>query len=64
VELIRGEGAVGVRLKANDGSEDLVGFRTDPQVQKVRLADLESEGRVFAEGKNAQGKLSQRFYLE
>ncbi|MGB4729078.1 MAG: DUF4962 domain-containing protein [Thermogutta sp.] len=56
VELIRGEGAVGVRLKATDESEDLVGFRTDPQATKVRIAKLESEGRVFAEGKDAQGK--------
>jgi len=56
VELVRGTGAVGVRLTAPDGGEDVVAFRTDQDSPKVTCGGVECTGRVFAQGKNNDGR--------
>jgi len=61
VELARGAGAVGVKLTAQDGSQDVVAFRTDRQASKVACAGLESAAEVFAEGRDRQGRTIRRF---
>jgi hypothetical protein len=57
VELVPGTGAVGVRLTARDGAEDIVAFRTDPQAPVVVCGGIESADRVFARGKDKDGRL-------
>ncbi len=61
VELLRGTGAVGVKLAARDGSQEVVAFREDPGAEKVLCGGLESTGRVFAEGKDRSGRTLRRF---
>ena len=56
VELVRGTGAVGVRLTAPDGGEDVVAFRTDQDSPRVTCGGVESTGRVFGQGKNKDGR--------
>ena len=46
VELVRGTGALGVRLLFPDGAEDVVAFRTAP-TGPVECAGVRSDGRVF-----------------
>jgi hypothetical protein len=55
-ELIEGRGAVGARLKAPDGSEDMVGFRTDGETQTISCGGIDSAGRVFAKGTDKDGR--------
>jgi hypothetical protein len=57
VELVRGTGAVGVRLTAGDGATDIVAFRTDDQPAAVACGGIECAGRVFAQGKDKDGHL-------
>ncbi len=64
VEWVQGTGAVGVRLTGGDGHEDLVGFRTDPGPKTVRVANVESPGRVFAQGKALDGRVDRRLCQE
>lgn len=61
VELLRGKGAVGVKLIASDGAEDVVAFRTDADAPTVSCGGLESAGRVFAEGKDSAGAVTRSF---
>lgn len=60
VELLSGQGAVGVRLKAADGAEDVVAFRADEAPASVACGGLESPGRVFAAGKDKEGRIVRR----
>jgi hypothetical protein len=55
VALVPGTGAVGVRLTAGDGAQDLVAFRTDPQAPTVACGGIETAGRVFAQGRDSRG---------
>ncbi len=57
VELVRGTGAMGVRLTACDGATDIVAFRTDEQPAAVACGGIESAGCVFAQGKDKDGHL-------
>ena len=57
VELVPGTGAVGVRLTARDGAADIVAFRTDEQAAAVACGGIESAARVFAQGKDKDGRL-------
>lgn len=57
VELVPGSGAVGVRLTARDGAADIIAFRTDPQASAVVCGGIESAGRVFAQGKDKDGRV-------
>jgi hypothetical protein len=61
VELLRGTGAVGVKLTARDGSHDVVAFRTDADAKKALCGGLESTGRVFAQGEDRKGRTTRRF---
>jgi hypothetical protein len=56
IELVEGTGSLGVRLTAPDGAVDTVAFRTDPQAALVACGGIESAGRVFAQGKDQQGR--------
>jgi len=57
VELLRGTGAVGVRLTAPDGAEDTIGFRTDENAPQVTCGGIDITGRVLAQGKDKNGQL-------
>jgi hypothetical protein len=57
VERLSGTGAVGVRLKASDGAEDIIAFRTDPDAAKVAIGGLQLTGRVVAQGKDRAGRV-------
>jgi len=61
VELVEGTGAVGVRLTARDGAQDLVALRTDPQAQTATCAGLKLTGQVSAQGKDKAGRTTRRF---
>ena len=61
VALVQGTGAVGVRLTARDGAEDLVAFRTDQDAKTVACGGVESASQVFAQGKDRNGALVRRF---
>jgi hypothetical protein len=61
VELISGEGAVGVRLTTPDGSRDIVAFRTDARAETVSCSGIESTGQVFAQGWNKDGQTIRQF---
>jgi hypothetical protein len=61
VELLRGAGSVGVRLKASDGAQDIVAFRVDQRVKVVACGDVESNGQVFAQGKSRDGLVIRQF---
>jgi len=61
VELIQGAGAVGVKLTARDGAEDVVAFRTDREAKAVACGGVESAGRVFAQGKDSKGAVTRCF---
>ena len=61
VELLRGKGAVGVKLIASDGAEDIVAFRTDAGAPTVSCGGLESAARLFASGKNSAGTVTRSF---
>jgi hypothetical protein len=61
VQLLRGAGAVGVKLTASDGAQDLVAFRTDRNAKTVACGSVESAGRAFADGKDRNGALSRQF---
>ena len=56
VELLPGQGAVGVRLVSPDGAQDVVGFRISGEGTTVTCDGIESTGRVFARGKDKDGK--------
>jgi hypothetical protein len=60
VKRIQGVGAVGVLLTGADGGENLVAFRTDPEAKTVRVADVESSSRVFAQAKAPDGRVTRR----
>lgn len=64
VELLPGTGAVGVRLLAPNGQQDVVAFRTDPQAKTVSCGGVESTSRVFAQGQDANGRLLRNFATE
>ena len=61
VELLPGTGAVGVRLTAPNGQQDVVAFRTDPQANTVSCGGVESTNRVFAQGRDTDGRLLRKF---
>ncbi len=61
VELLQGTGAVGVKLTAPNGSQDVVAFRVDQQAQVVACGDVEGNGQVFAKGKDKDGQLIRQF---
>ena len=61
VELLTGTGAVGVRLVGAEGGQDLVAFRTDPQLETVACGGRESAGLVFAEGRAPSGDVVRTF---
>ncbi|MCL4193184.1 MAG: hypothetical protein KJZ87_15715, partial [Thermoguttaceae bacterium] len=61
VELLRGKGAVGVKLIASDGAEDIVAFRTDAGAPTVSCGGLESSAQLFASGKNSAGTVTRSF---
>jgi len=58
VRLAAGKGAVGVVLTMPDGSREVVAFRTDPRAKQVSCGGLTSDGRVFAEGRDGNGKVT------
>jgi len=61
VELLPGQGAAGVRLTSPDGAQDVVGFRISGEDTTVTCGGIESSGRVFARGKDKDGKTRRRF---
>jgi len=61
VELLSGQGAVGVRLTSPDGAQDVVGFRVSGEATTVTCGGIESTGRVFARGKDKDGTTCRRF---
>jgi len=63
VELLRGQGVVGVRLASHDGAQNIVAFRTSSEPTTVSCGGIESAGRVFAQGKDNDGKTIRRFTL-
>ena len=56
VELVEGDGAVGVRLTAPDGAGDLVAFRTSGEKETLACGEEDFNGRVFAVGKDQRGR--------
>ena len=64
VELVPGTGAVGVRLTARDGAEDIVAFRTDPnspdgglrrhREHRPRVRPRQGQGRATASEPDAR----------
>jgi hypothetical protein len=64
MELLRGEGALGVRLALPDGAEEVVAFRTDPAAPMVACAGLRSDGRAFARGRSKDGPLARTLLVE
>ncbi|HIE51291.1 MAG TPA: DUF4962 domain-containing protein [Armatimonadetes bacterium] len=64
VELLRGEGALGVRVTRAEGAEEVVVFRTDREAKTVACAGLRSDGRVFARGRGKDGSLVRSLLLE
>jgi hypothetical protein len=63
VQLVEGAGALGVQLTTPGGATDIVAFRTDPDAQQVRCAGIASAGRVFAQGKDEQGRVTRRLEI-
>ena len=63
-ELTQGEGTLGVRLRAADGAEDLVIFRTDAGAKTVTCGGLRSDARVFALGRAKDGTEKRRLVFE
>jgi len=61
VERVDGTGAVGVRLKAPDGAEDLVAFRTDPDAPSATCGGVEIASHVLAQGTDKAGQPARRF---
>ncbi|MBC8874114.1 MAG: DUF4962 domain-containing protein [Planctomycetes bacterium] len=61
VELLSGQGAVGVRLTSPDGARDVVGFRISGEATTVTCGGIESDGRVFARGKDKDGTICRQF---
>lgn len=64
VELLQGQGAVGVRLIFPDGAEDQVAFRTDALAKEVQCGDLKGTGRVLARGRRKEGTLWRELSVE
>jgi hypothetical protein len=60
VAMVAGTGAVGVRLTAREGAEDLVAFRMDSHAPTVVCGGIESGARVFAQGKDRSGRTLRR----
>lgn len=56
VELVEGDGAVGVRLTAPGGAGDLVAFRTSGEKETLACGEEDFNGRVFAVGKDQRGR--------
>ena len=61
VELLPGNGAVGVRITGKEGNQDIVAFRTDNQTGAVTCGGIESTARVFARGTDKQGRMLREF---
>jgi hypothetical protein len=61
VELVRGKGAVGARLRSADGAEGIVAFRTDPEVPSVSCGGIDSAARAFAQQSDRDGQVRRRF---
>jgi len=64
VEMVRGENAVGVRLKHPGGGDHLVVFRTDDQAKTISCAGLSATARVIARGRDAKGKVTSRLQID
>jgi hypothetical protein len=56
VKLLEGKGAVGVLLTKADGTVDTIGFRVDVEADEVSCGGITSASRVFAEGRDGDGK--------
>jgi hypothetical protein len=63
VEPLQGQGAVGVRLTSSNEAQDVVAFRTSSEPTTVSCDGIESAGRVFAQGKDKDGRTIRRFTL-
>jgi hypothetical protein len=64
VELVQGDGAVGVRLRFPDGAEDVVAFRTDADAEIVSCGGLRSDALAFARGRTKDGAVKRRLMYE
>ncbi|MBI5818407.1 MAG: DUF4962 domain-containing protein [Verrucomicrobia bacterium] len=64
MELVQGDGAVGVRLQTADGAEDVVIFRTNAEARTVSCAGLRSDALVFARGRAKDGSVKRRLMYE
>lgn len=62
--LVRGRGALGARLSFPDGSEELVGFRTDAGAKAIECGGFESDGRVLAGRRDKNGAVTRHWLLE
>jgi len=62
-ELVRGDGAVGVKLTAPDGAEDIVAFRAG-DAKTITCAGLRSDARVFARGVKKDGSVSRQLRVQ
>jgi len=64
MELVQGDGAVGVRLKTSDGAEDIVAFRTDADAKVVSCGGVRSDAQAFAIGHGKDGSVKRRLMYE
>jgi hypothetical protein len=64
VELVRGQGALGVKLAFSDGAEELVVFRSDAQAKTAECGGLQSDARVFARRRDRSGHITRRLIVE
>lgn len=64
IELVQGDGAVGVRLRFADGAEDVIIFRTNAAAETVSCAGLRSDALVFGRGRDKDGAVKRRLMYE
>lgn len=62
-DLVSADGAIGVRMTAPDGSEDIIAFRTGDK-GPVSCAGLRSDARVFARGVAKDGSVHRRLAID
>jgi len=62
-ELVNGNGAIGVRLIASDGFQELVAFRTG-EARAAVCGGLRSDARVFARGARPDGTVVRRLLVD
>jgi len=62
VKLLEGKGAVGVRFTMPEGATDTVAFRTDADAERVTCGGVTRDARVFAEGRDKDGKSVRAFH--